>query len=102
MWGALLVANGAAVAGDVYNVASGRAVAIQEILNRLLKLSTTRVSVVEDPARLRSSDTPVIVGDTTKLKEATGWQARYSLDQTLADILAAWRERTVSHIPGRA
>ena len=88
--------------GDVYHVASGRAVAIQTVLDRLLALASVPISVAHDPARFRPSDTSVLVGDATKLREATGWQPQCTFDETLADILAVWRQRAAAHVPGSA
>lgn len=79
--------------GEVYHVASGKLVSIREILDRLLKLSATKISVVPDPNKQRPSDVPALVGDASKLKEATGWQPQIALDQSLADILSWWRQR---------
>jgi GDP-4-dehydro-6-deoxy-D-mannose reductase len=80
--------------GEVYHVATGRATAIQTILDRLLGFSTVPIEVEEDPTRLRPSDTPVSVGDARKLRQETLWRPEISLDQSLQDILAWWRERT--------
>ena len=60
--------------GEVYNVASGKAYRIQEILDLLLGHSATDVEVREDPERLRPSDVPLLLGDNSKFCEATGWQ----------------------------
>lgn len=80
--------------GDVYNVGSGRAVAIREILDRLLALAHTPIRVEPDPARMRPSDIPRIVSDCAKLQSVTGWEPTYTLEQTLHDTLEYWRERT--------
>lgn len=79
--------------GEVFHVASGRAVAIQSMLDMLLSLSNSSITVQQDPSRLRPSDNPVIVGDTTKLKKATGWMPRIPLEQSLRDALEDWRAR---------
>jgi len=77
--------------GEVYHVASGVAVSIQSILDMLLSLSSVSVTVEQDPDRLRPSDIPVLVGDASKLKRLTGWQTTISLEQSLRDVLDAWR-----------
>lgn len=76
---------------EVYNVASGSAVAIQQVLDMLLKQAKVQISVEQDGTRLRSNDTSVIVGDVTKLKSVTGWQPTISLEKSLAEILEYWR-----------
>lgn len=79
--------------GEVYHTASGKAVSIQGILDELLAMSSVKISVQEDPSRLRASDTPVLVGDAAKLKEATGWKPTIPLAQSLQDILNWWRKQ---------
>lgn len=77
--------------GDVYHVATGRGVKIRSLLDQLLALSTTPITVTQDPARLRPVDVPRLIGDASKLTAATGWEPRIAFDQTLRDTLAAWR-----------
>jgi GDP-4-dehydro-6-deoxy-D-mannose reductase len=79
--------------GDVYNVGSGRAHSVGSILNRLLAMSTARISVVPDAARLRPSDIPILVCDCAKFRARTGWQPAIPLEKTLSDVLAYWREQ---------
>src|SRR5713101_7650916 len=80
--------------GEVYNLASGRAWAIQEILDFLLGESRVRpISVKEDPARLRPSDVPVLVGDAAKARKAVGWAPEIPFERTLRDLLGYWRQR---------
>lgn len=88
----LLMEKGAM--GGVYHVASGKAVSIQSVLDQLLTMSSVKISVQEDLGRLRPSDTPVLVGDSTKVRAATGWEPTISLEQSLHDILDWWREKT--------
>jgi GDP-4-dehydro-6-deoxy-D-mannose reductase len=77
--------------GEVYNVCSGRDVAIGEIANALLRLAGTSLEFETDPALTRPVEVPVLRGDPTRLEHATGWKPEISLDQTLADILEYWR-----------
>lgn len=79
-------------AGEVYNICSGKAYSIQEVLDRLIELSGVQVKVETDPSRLRPSDVPVLLGDCTKFKKATGWEPEIPYDKTLADMLEYWRE----------
>jgi GDP-4-dehydro-6-deoxy-D-mannose reductase len=77
--------------GQVYNVGSGRAYSAHEILDALLSLTSTRIEVQVDPARLRPTDVPLSVCDASKLRAATGWQPSILLAQTLRDVLEEWR-----------
>jgi len=79
--------------GEVYNIASGKAVTIREVLDILLGLAQREVEVKEDPSRMRPSDVPVLCGDATKFTQATGWKPGIPLEQTLSDLLDYWRER---------
>ena len=79
--------------GGIVNVASGVAWRIGDVLDRLLALSTIRIEIELDPARLRPADVPLLAGDATRLREATGWQPRRSLDETLSDTLDAFRRK---------
>lgn len=77
--------------GAVYNVGSGRAVAISEALDALLALSSARITVELDPERLRPADVPLVVADNSRLCAATGWRAQIGFEQSLRDILDWWR-----------
>ncbi len=80
-------------AGEVYNLCSGKAYSIQEVLDRLIEISGVKVKIEEDPARLRPSDVPVLLGDCSKFNKATGWAPEIPYDKTLADMLDYWREK---------
>jgi GDP-4-dehydro-6-deoxy-D-mannose reductase len=79
------------VAAGVYNVASGDAVRLSHVVEFLVGLAGVPVTVEQDPARLRPADIPVLCGDSTKLRQATGWRPEIPLEQTLADTLEAAR-----------
>jgi GDP-4-dehydro-6-deoxy-D-mannose reductase len=82
--------------GAVYNVTSGDAVPIKELLRTLLDLCTAEVEVVEDPERMRPVDLPVFHGSGMRLAGDTGFRAELHLRETLADVLDYWREREAS------
>jgi len=79
--------------GEVYNLASGRAVTIRAMLDKLIALAKVDVAVETDPARLRPSDVEVLIGDYSKFHADTGWEPRIPFDQTLEDLLNYWRQR---------
>jgi len=79
--------------GEVYNIATGSGITIQEVLDRLLALSEVKVRVEQDPERMRPSDVVRLIGDSTKFRNDTGWAPEVPYDQTLRDLLAYWRER---------
>ena len=87
----LLVCNGEP--GIIYQVCSGRDVAISEIASRLLELAGAELELVTDPSLVRPVDVPVLVGSPARLETATGWKPELSLEDTLADVLAYWEQR---------
>ena len=86
---ALLMERG--VPGTVYNVASGVARPMRAVLDALVERSHVAVEVALDPSRLRPHDTPILLGDPTRLRTATGWAPLISFDRMLDDLLAYWR-----------
>ena len=79
--------------GEVYNVCSGRGRPVREMLDALLRAAGADAEVQVDPARLRRADVPVLVGDPSRLRDATGWEPRIPLERTLVDLLEDWRQR---------
>lgn len=77
--------------GEIYNVCSGRAWSIGEVLEILRGLAGTPIAVEADPTRGRSEDVPVLVGSFGKLEAATGWRPTIPLPRTLKDLLDWWR-----------
>jgi GDP-4-dehydro-6-deoxy-D-mannose reductase len=79
--------------GDVYNICSGKAWAIGDVLKYLLKLSKVKIKVAVDTDRMRPSDVPILLGDNSKFVDKTGWKPEIKMEQTLEDLLNYWRER---------
>jgi len=77
--------------GVIYNVASGVARSIRSILEALVSRSKLPVRIEVDQARMRPNDVPVVVGNHSRLTEATGWHPQVSFDQMLDDLLTYWR-----------
>ncbi len=84
--------------GEVYNICTGEACLIEEVLQELLRLSPAKVRIEPDPARMRPSDVLLLKGDNSKFVAQTGWRPQIPLKTTLKDLLEYWRERT----PARA
>jgi GDP-4-dehydro-6-deoxy-D-mannose reductase len=74
-----------------YNVCSGHALPIRELLDLLLARARVPITVKVDPARYRPNDTPLLVGDPSRLRDELGWTPAIPLEQTLDDLLAYWR-----------
>ena len=77
--------------GEIYNLGTGRGTRLADALETLASLSGRPVEVFVDPARVRPVDQPLLVADPSKLRAATGWEPRFSIEQTLADMLDDWR-----------
>lgn len=77
--------------GEIYNVASGTARTIRSVMEALIARARVPVRIETDPARLRPSDTAIIVGNPGRLMQATGWRPTLSLDRTLDDLMEYWR-----------
>src|SRR5439155_15353500 len=73
--------------GEAYNVATGVTHAMQDVLDRLLRLAAVAVEVRQQPRLLRAAESLAVCGDARKLHAETGWTPQFSLDQTLADTL---------------
>lgn len=89
-----LMASGRA--GTCYNVCAGTAVSMQQVLDGLRAHIRVPVTVEQDPARMRPADTPIVLGDRSRLTADTGWQPSYSLSATLADLVEYWRREARS------
>lgn len=77
--------------GAVYNVCSGRAIRIAEILRLLIAACHVPVEVQADPTRYRPVDYPIVVGSSAALCAATGWEPAIPIETSLRDTLAYWR-----------
>lgn len=88
---ALLMESGCA--GETYNIGSGHAIAIEDILGIILRNSSVDIKVEVDSAKLRPVDVPIIEADTSKVYEATGWQPEIPLEQTIRETLDFWRTK---------
>jgi len=77
--------------GDVYNISSGKTVKIGDMLNMLLKMSNKEINIEKDASRMRPSDVPILLGDSTKFREKTGWEPEIPFEKTVKKTLWYWR-----------
>ncbi|HEY1012191.1 MAG TPA: GDP-mannose 4,6-dehydratase [Herpetosiphonaceae bacterium] len=87
----LLLERGAP--GEVYNLCSGSATRIGDIVELVRARGRVPVEVRVDPSRLRPSDEPILMGDNAKLRAATGWAPEITMEQIVEELLGYWRER---------
>jgi len=81
-------------AGRAYNICSGRAWRIGDLLEELCHLSTTAIRVEIEPEKMRPNDVPVVQGDATRIRAELGWVPQIRVEQTLHDTLDWWRAET--------
>jgi GDP-4-dehydro-6-deoxy-D-mannose reductase len=75
--------------GDVYNVASGTGVDVGTLAQRVLALVGVDAILSTDAALVRPAEVPVLIGDATKLRRATGWSPQFTLDSIIEDLIRA-------------
>lgn len=81
------------VPGRPYNICTGKAIAVQDVLDVLVSHARVSVRVVSDPERYRPNDTPLVLGDPGRAVEELGWVPRIPFEQTASDLLEYWRAR---------
>jgi GDP-4-dehydro-6-deoxy-D-mannose reductase len=82
--------------GEVYNLASGQAHSIKQVLETLLSLTDVEIRVEVDPDRYRPVDVPVVCGSAGKFGRRTGWEPETPFEQTLRDTLDYWRAQVAN------
>lgn len=85
--------------GAAYNLGSGKARSIQNLLETLLSFSVSNIEIKVDEARMRPSRIPVLESDIGRLQQATGWQPSIPFEQTLRDVLDECRQHVRSQQP---
>lgn len=77
--------------GEVYNICSGKAYKIREVLDLLLSFSKEKIEIRQDPKRMRPSDVPILLGDNSRFVKQTGWKPTIPFEKTMKDLLDYWR-----------
>ncbi len=80
--------------GDVFNAGRGEVWRIEDVLQRLVKLSKVKLEILTKLEPGRAADTAISRANPAKLRAKTGWSPRITLDETLAAILDDWRQQT--------
>jgi GDP-4-dehydro-6-deoxy-D-mannose reductase len=78
--------------GVPYNVCAGNPVSVRTLVRTLVSAANVPVRIVQDPAKLRPNDVPLVLGDHARLTADTGWTPQFPLEQTLTDVLNDWRD----------
>ena len=77
--------------GEIYNIGSGVAYTMREILNKIISESTKTFKIKVDPNRIRPSDVTKLICDATKFREKTNWKPELGIDDIIKDTLNYWR-----------
>jgi GDP-4-dehydro-6-deoxy-D-mannose reductase len=88
---AYLLAAEKGIPGEVYNIGSGTAPRLRELVDLLLKMTRARITVEVDPERRHQVEAEVYVCDARRFERLTGWRPRIGLEKMLRDTLDAWR-----------
>jgi len=79
--------------GEVYNIGSGSAPRLRELLAILLKMTRAKVALEVDATRKRTAEADVYVCNARRFQRLSGWRPRISLERMLRDTLEYWRRR---------
>ncbi len=80
-------------AGEVYNVSGEKVYQVKELIPLIEKATGITLNIETDPALLRPTDEPIIFGDSSRLKNDTGWKQQFSLEETIGDMLRYLNEK---------
>jgi GDP-4-dehydro-6-deoxy-D-mannose reductase len=75
--------------GEAYNIASGVGTDMASLAHRILALAGVNAKLQTDPSLVRPADVPALVGSADKLRAATSWAPRHSLDSILEELIRA-------------
>ena len=82
--------------GEAYNISGDRIYQIRDLIPLIEKAVGRHLPIEVDPVLFRPSDEPIVYGDSTKLKAHTGWEQRYSLQDTIEEMVRYARHQTVA------
>jgi GDP-4-dehydro-6-deoxy-D-mannose reductase len=79
--------------GEVYNVCSGKARTIRDLVHYLIGISGVPIEIRIDPALERAIDIPLLVGSPEKIMSLTGWKPIISIEDSLKDLYSEIKTR---------
>jgi GDP-4-dehydro-6-deoxy-D-mannose reductase len=85
-----------ATPGVPYNVCSGNPVPIRTLVDLMRSNARVPIAIAQDASRFRPNDTPLVLGDHSRLTRDTGWAPQIPFEQTVSDLLAYWRQQIAS------
>ena len=90
---AYVLASEKCLKGESYNIGSGVAYSVQDILDLMQKITGRTVTIKRNESQIRLADVPVLVSDSTKFRTLTSWSPTIPLETTLSRILEYWRKQ---------
>ena len=90
---ALIIATEKAIFGETYNLSGEKAYLIKDILEMLKSMTEAKFKVYQNTKLMRTTDEPIIYGDSSKFKKETNWQQKIPIEKTLKDMLDYWRQK---------
>jgi GDP-4-dehydro-6-deoxy-D-mannose reductase len=76
--------------GSVYNVCSGIGFSLKQIVSKICDMLDIKVTIRVDPNLLRPNDNRIIIGSNEKIRSNHGWSLKYTLDESLTDMINYW------------
>jgi len=80
--------------GEVYNVCSGKGWSLKEIINIICNILGINVHIKEDANLIRPKDNRMIIGSNQKIKSKLGWEPKYTIEDSLKDMIRYWEQQT--------
>jgi nucleoside-diphosphate-sugar epimerase len=78
--------------GEVYNISGSKVYQVSELISLIEKIMNRKFDIEVDQSLMRPTDEPIIYGDSARLQKDTGWKQKYTIEQTLGDMITYWRE----------
>jgi GDP-4-dehydro-6-deoxy-D-mannose reductase len=90
---ACVAQRGSIAPGTIFNLASGEARRIGDVLDALMATAGIRAEIQVDPMRTRTTDVKLAWCDAARARDTLGWAPSTPWQQTLRDVLDDWRHR---------
>jgi UDP-glucose 4-epimerase len=75
---------------DTFNLGRGIEYAVTEVVEEFERILNEKIDIEVDPARVRKVERMHLLADVSKLKEKTGWEPKWSLNEGIKDLVANW------------
>lgn len=76
---------------QIYNVGSGNAYSLEDMLTYIIGLSNQNIEIEVDQNRIRPTDQPVICCDRSLIGKELGWEPQYNVYDALREMYECYR-----------